>query len=244
MSRARSLASVFVPALALAIAPWLVGCATGAGSTTPATAAEQPTAAEPVAAAAPAAAAAVPPTSYEPCKILDPPCSKLPGGCQNTPYFPTDCLTTQYGAARGGRRRRGHQPADCNGGNYALCFASGPPYATGTPTPATSRCPASSATTLGGELRSAEVYTTRRLVRRHQQHPQPRRLLPGGGGVRPRRPQVPEPPRLRRGRHGVEVRRAQGALRPSAPTSRTRPRTTSRYRCCPRRTSSPPSASR
>ncbi len=158
MSRARSLASIFVFVLALAIAPWLVGCATGGGYDARETA---PTAAEPIAAAAPAAAvAAVPPTSYEPCKILDPPCSKLPGGCKNTPYFPTDCLTTQYGAAAADVVIEATNLLYCNGGNYALCFASGPPYATGNPNSGNQPLPCE----LGDDPSVAnckcEVYTT------------------------------------------------------------------------------------
>jgi hypothetical protein len=62
-----------------------------------------------------------------------PPCGDK---CSNHPFVPTDCWTTQYGPAKadiilGKNALSSTNMLYCNGGAYALCFFSGPPYATG-----------------------------------------------------------------------------------------------------------------
>lgn len=61
--------------------------------------------------------------------------------CTNTPFVPTLCWTTKYGPARANviRVKPGEQATQstnmlyCPNGDYALCFFSGPPDATGKP---------------------------------------------------------------------------------------------------------------
>ena len=61
-----------------------------------------------------------------------PPCGDK---CSNHPFVPTDCWTTKYGPAKAdvviGDPLKSPNMLYCNGGRYALCFFSGPPYATG-----------------------------------------------------------------------------------------------------------------
>jgi hypothetical protein len=66
------------------------------------------------------------------------PCPNPPAcgdNCSNHPFVPTDCWTTPYGPAKAdvvmGDPVRSTNMLYCNGGTYALCFFSGPPYATG-----------------------------------------------------------------------------------------------------------------
>lgn len=70
------------------------------------------------------------------------PCPPSPCGkdCTNQPYTQTDCWTTEYGPARSdviivkgdGPPTSSSNMLRCSKGPYALCFYSGPPYATGT----------------------------------------------------------------------------------------------------------------
>jgi hypothetical protein len=74
-----------------------------------------------------------PPSLNQPC-----PASTCGGDCMNTPFEPTDCMTTPYGPARAnvviGNPLESPNMLWCPGGRpYALCFFSGPPYATGKP---------------------------------------------------------------------------------------------------------------
>lgn len=73
---------------------------------------------------------------------LIPPCPSTPpcgDDCSNTPFRPTDCKTTEYGAARadiviGSNAMQSPNMLYCPGGApYALCFFSGPPQKTGNP---------------------------------------------------------------------------------------------------------------
>ena len=61
-----------------------------------------------------------------------PPCGDK---CSNHPFVPTDCWTTPDGPAKAdviiGNALTSTNMLYCNGGSYALCFFSGPPYATG-----------------------------------------------------------------------------------------------------------------
>jgi len=61
-----------------------------------------------------------------------PPCGDK---CSNQPFVPTDCWTTPDGPAKAdviiGNPLTSPNMLYCNGGSYALCFFSGPPYATG-----------------------------------------------------------------------------------------------------------------
>jgi len=59
-----------------------------------------------------------------------PPCGSQVN-CSNTPFIPTDCWTTQYWPAQNDVVVKASNMLRCNGGTYALCFFSGPPYATG-----------------------------------------------------------------------------------------------------------------
>jgi hypothetical protein len=64
------------------------------------------------------------------------PPSTCGANCSNTPFVPTDCMTTPYGPARAnvvlGNPLTSPNMLWCPGGRpYALCFFSGPPYATG-----------------------------------------------------------------------------------------------------------------
>ena len=51
--------------------------------------------------------------------------------CANTPNEPPDCWTTEYGPAWADVQTSNTNFLYCTGGTYALCFFSGPPYATG-----------------------------------------------------------------------------------------------------------------
>jgi hypothetical protein len=85
---------------------------------------ETPPAAEPASAPAPAAAGEMCP---------DPPVCR--GECSNYPFEPTTCNTTPHGPAKAdiilGNPLQSPNMLYCDEGAYALCFFSGPPYATG-----------------------------------------------------------------------------------------------------------------
>lgn len=63
------------------------------------------------------------------------PCPPSPCGedCSNQPFVPTRCWTTEYGPAKADIFVSDTNFLYCNGGSYALCFFSGPPYPTGKP---------------------------------------------------------------------------------------------------------------
>jgi hypothetical protein len=72
------------------------------------------------------------PPAGPPCPV-PPPCGD---DCSNQPFERTDCWTTKYGPARAdvvlGNPLKSTNLLYCSGGSYALCYFSGPPYATGT----------------------------------------------------------------------------------------------------------------
>jgi hypothetical protein len=74
-----------------------------------------------------------PPVSGVPC----PTSPKCEGNrCSNVPYVKTDCWSTPYGPPEadvvvGNNPVTSTNMLYCNGGTYALCFFSGPPYKTG-----------------------------------------------------------------------------------------------------------------
>ncbi len=83
-----------------------------------------------------------PPATTEPATTEAPPagqaCADPPpcgDDCSNYPFTPNDCWTTPYGPAKAdvilGDPLTSTNMLYCEGGTYALCFFSGPPYPTG-----------------------------------------------------------------------------------------------------------------
>jgi hypothetical protein len=83
---------------------------------------------------APAAKTAGEMPVYAPCNVL-----RNCKDCPNDEYHETNCLTTAYGPARanvitvkqGTSAQNATNMLRCDGGDYAMCFFSGPPGATG-----------------------------------------------------------------------------------------------------------------
>jgi hypothetical protein len=94
---------------------------------------EQESPAEETPATSEATPASTPVAPGEMCP--DPPACR--GKCSNYPFEPTTCNTTPYGPAQAdvilGNPLKSPNMLYCDEGAYALCFFSGPPYATGKP---------------------------------------------------------------------------------------------------------------
>lgn len=111
-----------------------------------------------------AQSASAPNPLQEPC-----PASTCGGDCRNTPFTPTNCMTTPYGPARAnvviGNPLTSPNMLWCPGGRpYALCFFSGPSQPTGKPPapgqPPNNALPCTYDTANGVANCSCQVYNT------------------------------------------------------------------------------------